>query len=143
MTEVVVQISPTTLPLSVAQSLTDAAIARAYRVGIPCTIAVLDGGAHLVQVTRMDGAALASIETSLAKARTAVQFGAPTADLTPMVEPGGPLHTVAASFALPVTFVAGGVPVKDAAGLVIGSVGAGGGSPQQDHEIATAAVGVL
>jgi uncharacterized protein GlcG (DUF336 family) len=143
MTEVVVQISPTTLPLSVARSLTEAAIARAHQVGIPYTVTVLDGGAHIVQVTRMDGAALASIETSLAKARAAVQFGAPTADLAPMAEPGGPLHTAASSFALSLTFVAGGVPVKDAAGLVIGSVGAGGGSPGQDHEIATAAVGAL
>ncbi|XVV16364.1 GlcG/HbpS family heme-binding protein [Actinoplanes sp. CA-131856] len=143
MTEPVVQTSPTTLPLTTAQALVEAAVAKAREVGIPYTFAVLDGGGHLVQLTRMDGAALAAIDLSVAKARTAVHFGAATADLVPMAQPGGPLFTAATAATLPLAFVAGGVPVKDAGGLVIGALGAGGGSPRQDHEIAVAAAGAL
>ncbi|WP_306212133.1 GlcG/HbpS family heme-binding protein [Actinoplanes sp. RD1] len=143
MTQAVLQISPTTLPLSMAQSLTDVAVARAEELGIPYTITVVDGGAHVVQVTRMDGAALGSIDASLAKARTAVYFGAATTDLASSVLPGEPLFTLPTAAGVPLAFVAGAVPVKDAAGVVIGAVGAGGGTPQQDHEIAAAAAGAL
>ncbi|WP_305783131.1 GlcG/HbpS family heme-binding protein [Symbioplanes lichenis] len=143
MRQVVVQISPTTLPLSMAQSLTDVAVARAEELGIPCTITVVDGGAHVVQVTRMDGAALGSIDVSLAKARTAVYCGAATTELVSAVLPGSPLFTLATAAGLPLAFIPGAVPVKDAAGVVIGAIGAGGGSPQQDHEIAAAAAGAL
>ncbi|MEV4402053.1 heme-binding protein [Actinoplanes sp. NPDC049598] len=143
MTEAVVQISPTTLPLSTAQALVEAAVARAQEAGIPYVFAVLDGGGHLVQLTRMDGAALAALDSSVAKARTAVHFGAATADLVAMVQPGGPLFTIASGATLPLVFVAGGIPVKDAGGLVVGALGAAGGSPRQDHDIAVAAAGSL
>jgi uncharacterized protein GlcG (DUF336 family) len=143
MTEAVIQTSPTTLPLSTAQALTEAAVAKAQEIGIPYTFAVLDGGGHLVQLTRMDGAALAAIDTSVAKARTAVHFGAATSDLAPLVQPGAPLFGIAASATLPLAFVAGGVPIKDAGGLVIGGLGAAGGSPKQDHDLAVAAAGSL
>jgi|HubBroStandDraft_1064217.scaffolds.fasta_scaffold975182_1 uncharacterized protein GlcG (DUF336 family) len=40
-------------------------------------------------------------------------------------------------------FVAGAVPIKNAQGIVIGAIGAGGGSPQQDHDVAAAAAAAL
>jgi uncharacterized protein GlcG (DUF336 family) len=36
--------------------------------------------------------------------------------------------------------VAGGVPLTDELGTVIGAIDAGGGMPDQDHDVAAAAV---
>lgn len=143
MTTTMAQISPVTLSLETAHRLTLAATKKAEEIGIPYTITVVDGGGNVVHVSRMDGAALASIDTSVAKARTSVYFGAPTADLAGAVQPGAPLHTIQTSTVQPLAFVGGAVPVTDGAGVVIGAIGAGGGSPQQDHDVATAAVEAL
>jgi uncharacterized protein GlcG (DUF336 family) len=143
MTRSIAQISPVTLSLETAHQLTLAAFDKAEQIGIPYTITVVDGGGNVVHVSRMDGAALASIDTSLAKARTSVYFGAATADLVGAVQPGAPLHTIPTSTVLPLAFVAGAVPVIDGAGVVIGALGAGGGSPEQDHEVATSAAASL
>ncbi|MCY1136623.1 heme-binding protein [Actinoplanes sp. Pm04-4] len=143
MTPTIAQISPVTLSLATATRLTEAAVAKASEIGIPYTITVIDGGGHVVLATRMDGAALVSIDTSVAKARTSVYFGAATADLGGAVQPGAPLFTIATATTSPLIFVAGGIPVHDAAGVVVGAIGAGGGSPEQDHEVAATAVGAL
>jgi uncharacterized protein GlcG (DUF336 family) len=90
----------------------------------------------------MDGAALASIDTSLAKARTAAYFSAATADLVGAVQPGAPLYAIETSTARPLVFVAGGVPIT-ADRVVVGAVGVGRGSPQQDHGVASRAAATL
>jgi len=140
MSDTIAQISPIILPLATARSAVAAAVTRATELGTPFTISVVDGAGLLVEATRMDGAALASIDTSLAKARTSAFFGAPTADLAGAVQSGGPLATIetAASFAL--AFVAGAVPITDSNGVVIGAIGVGGGMPDQDHDVASAAL---
>lgn len=48
--------------------------------------------------------------------------------------------TLGAASQEPLAFVPGGVPVRDADGRVIGGIGSSGGSPDQDLEIANAAV---
>jgi uncharacterized protein GlcG (DUF336 family) len=139
----IAQISPIILTLDEARILTDAAIEQAKQLGIPYTITVIDGGANTVLVTRMDGAALASVDASLAKARTSVYFGAATADLAGAVEPGAPMHSMPSATNLPVCFVGGAIPITDANGVVIGAIGAGGGMPDQDNEVAKQAVAAL
>lgn len=133
------QISPTTLSLESADRALDAGRARAEELGVAMNIVVLDGGAYGVASARMDGAALAAIETSAVKARTAVLFAQPTPDLAAAVQPGAPLFTIDVATREPLAFVPGGVPVTDAAGRVIGAIGAGGGTPDQDDEVASAA----
>jgi uncharacterized protein GlcG (DUF336 family) len=133
------QISPTTLSLESADRALDAGRARAEELGVAMNIVVLDGGAYGVASARMDGAALAAIETSAVKARTAVLFAQPTRDLAAAVQPGAPLFTIDVATREPLAFVPGGVPVTDAAGRVIGAIGAGGGTPDQDDEVASAA----
>jgi uncharacterized protein GlcG (DUF336 family) len=132
-----------TLSLKSAHRLALAATKNSEEIGIPYAVTIVDGGGNVVHVGRMDGAASASIDTSLAKARTSVYFGAATADLAGAVQPGAPMYPIATSTVLPLAFVAGAVPVTDSAGVVIGAVGAGGGSPQQDHEVASSAVNAL
>jgi uncharacterized protein GlcG (DUF336 family) len=138
----IAQISPVILPLQTAQEMTAKAIEKGEDMGIPYTFAVLDGAGNLVLSTRMDGAALASIDTSVAKARTAVFFGASTKDLAGAVSDGQPLATVQTSTVTHLAFVAGAVPIRNEDGVVIGAFGAGGGSPDQDHEVAAFAISI-
>jgi uncharacterized protein GlcG (DUF336 family) len=91
----------------------------------------------------MDGAALASVDSSQAKARTSVYFAASTRDLAGAVQPGAPMFGIESGFTDPVVFVGGAVPVTDAHGTVIGAVGVGGGYPDQDHEVAEAVKAAL
>ena len=92
----------------------------------------------LADLTRMDGAAIGAIDSSIAKARTAVHFAASTSDLSAAAA-GGPLATIATSSEVRLAFVAGGIPILDSEGVVIGGLGAGGGSPSQDHAAVSSA----
>jgi uncharacterized protein GlcG (DUF336 family) len=127
-----------TITLAGAEKAIEAGRAKAAELGIAFTIAIVDAGAHLVALSRQDGAALASVESSQAKARTSVLFGAPTKDLAGAVQPGAPMFGIESGFRDTVAFVGGGVPVTDSEGRLIGAVGAGGGYPDQDNEIAEA-----
>jgi uncharacterized protein GlcG (DUF336 family) len=134
---------PSTLSLNSAEKAIEAGKAKAAELGIAFTISVVDAGAHLVAVSRMDGAALASVESSQAKARTSVLFAAPTRDLAGAVQPGAPMFGIEAGFRDPLAFVGGGVPVTDIDGRLIGAIGVGGGSPDHDSEVAEAVKSAL
>jgi uncharacterized protein GlcG (DUF336 family) len=125
-----------------AEMAIEAAKKRAAELGLSFTVTVLDAGTHLVSATRMDGAVLGSIEVSAAKARTAVLFGRQTKELISAVQPGASLFGIERAIREPITFVAGGIPLVDDRGLVIGAIGVSGGSPDQDHEVALAAAGL-
>ncbi|MFE7324558.1 heme-binding protein [Streptomyces sp. NPDC057565] len=139
----------TTLPTAVApltiqdaELLVAAARTAAEAAGVTVAVTVLDAGGHLLAFRRDDRAVLIAGETSTRKAYTALQLGAPTADLVDAVQPGGPFHTLPTALDRPLLFIAGGVPVfRD--GRLIGAVGVGGGAPEQDHGFATAAVTAL
>jgi uncharacterized protein GlcG (DUF336 family) len=132
-----------TITLASADKAIEAGRAKAAELGIAFTIAIVDAGAHLVTLSRQDGAALASVESSQAKARTSVLFGAPTKDLAGADQPGAPMFGIESGFRDTLAFVGGGVPVTDSAGRLIGAVGVGGGYPDQDNEIAEAAIHAL
>src|SRR5580658_1008357 len=126
------------ISLSSAGKAIEAGKAKAAELGIAFTISVLDDGARLIALSRMDGAALASVESSQAKARTSVYFAAPTRDLAGAVQPGAPMFGIESGFGDTLAFVGGGVPVTDSEGRLIGAIGVGGGYPDQDNEIAEA-----
>ena len=138
----VIQFSPTTVSLARAEAAIDAGKKKAAEIGLAFTVTVVDAGTHLVAATRMDGAVLGSIEVSASKARTAVLFGQPTNDLNAAVKPGTSMFSINRAIRDPVAFVAGGIPLIDDAGLVVGAVGVSGGSPDQDQQVALAAVGL-
>ena len=97
------------ISLSSAEKAIEAGKAKAAELGIAFTISVLDGGARLIALSRMDGAALASVESSQAKARTSVYFAQPTRDLAGAVQPGAPMFGIEYGFGEPVVFVGGAV----------------------------------
>ncbi|MFI1103297.1 heme-binding protein [Streptomyces melanogenes] len=127
-------------PLTIqdAEALVEAARAAAEEAGATVAVTVLDAGGHLLAFRRDDRAVLIAGETSNRKAYTALQLGTPTADLVDAVQPGGLFHTLPTALDRPLLFIAGGVPVhRD--GRLIGAIGVGGGSPEQDHGFATEA----
>ncbi|MFD6284927.1 heme-binding protein [Streptomyces sp. NPDC060205] len=131
----------TVTPLTIqdAEALVTAARRAAEAADVKVSVTVLDAGGHLLAFRRDDRAVLISGETSTRKAYTALQLGAPTADLVEAVQPGGLFHTLPTALDRPLLFIAGGVPVhRD--GRLIGAIGVGGGAPEQDHGFATAAV---
>jgi uncharacterized protein GlcG (DUF336 family) len=55
------------------------------------------------------------------------------------VQPGGPLHSLPTALDRPLLFVGGGMPVhRD--GQLIGAIGVGGGTPDQEHSCAASAI---
>jgi uncharacterized protein GlcG (DUF336 family) len=128
------------LSLEASQAALRAALEKAREIGSPSSIAVVDAGRELLAFARMDDALLASAEIAQAKAYTARSLNCATKDVDTATQPGGPLYGMqtahlAAGRAL-VTF-GGGVPIT-VAGEIVGAIGVAGGTPDQDHEIASA-----
>ncbi len=124
-----------------ARAVLDAGLAHAAEIGQPMNVAVVDDGGHLVAFARMDGAIKASIDISTRKAVTSVLMAAPTAALTPLVQPGAELYGLEQTAGGMVAF-GGGIPlVRD--GVLVGAVGVSAGSVEQDVSVAEAAVAAL
>jgi len=132
--------------MSITQAQAEAAIAAARTaanaIGVPMNIAVYDNGANLKGFVRMDGALLGSLDIAMNKARTAALFGFNTEALYDFVKPGGTSPGFDRTNGGLIVF-AGGIPIKDAEGRLIGAVGVSGGAVAQDFEVATAAAAAV
>ena len=116
--------------------ITQAAIKAADKRDEKFVIAVVDAGANLISLTRMDGAWLGSLELAQKKAKTARSFDMPTEDLQDMSQPGGPLYGIEGGTDGFVT-IGGGLPLK-VDGDVVGAIGVSGSTPDADIEVAEA-----
>ena len=132
--------------MSITEAQAQTAIAAASReaaaIGVPMNIAVYDDGANLKAFHRMDGALLGSADIAMNKARTAALFGFNTEALYEFVKPGGTSPGFDRTNGGLIVF-AGGIPVRDATGRLIGAVGVSGGAVAQDYEVAEAAVAAI
>lgn len=132
--------SQPTITLEVASQVIHAGQEKARDLGLHAVLAVLDAGANLVAFERMDGAWLASNDLALSKSRTSVMFEAPSEALNSPLQLGEPVphfdHTNGG-----LLLMGGGVPIVDDEGHLIGGLGVSGGTPEQDTEIARAAIG--
>lgn len=132
--------------MSITQSQAEAVIAAAHReaaaIGVPMNIAVLDAGAHLKAFGRMDRALLGSIDIALKKAKTAALFEMSSDAVGEFCRPGGPSPGLDATNGVLVVF-AGGMPLRNRDGAVIGAVGVSGGAVEQDRRVAEAAAAAL
>jgi uncharacterized protein GlcG (DUF336 family) len=128
--------------MTMTQSRADAAIAAARtaadEIGVPMNVAVLDGGAHLKAFARMDGALLGSIDIAIGKAKTAALFGMNSETVGEFSKPGGGSPGLELTNGILVVF-AGGIPIRNERGDVIGAVGVSGGAVAQDFQVAKAA----
>jgi glc operon protein GlcG len=120
-----------------ALKLLNAAIAKAKEMNVPQCISVVDTGGHLLAFARMDGAYVLSIDTSLMKAKTAASHGVPTGDVAAGMDLKLAISTQGKRINLP-----GGLPVI-VDGHVIGAIGVGSGTGEQDRQVANAALAVI
>ena len=115
----------------------NAAIAKAVEIKVPQCITVTDDGGRLLAFVRMDGAKFLSIESSHKKAITAASARVPTGGVGADVE-----MKLAHATSGQLTNLKGGLPivVED---MVIGAIGVGSGTGEQDLEVAKAGVAAL
>ncbi|NJN94402.1 MAG: heme-binding protein [Anaerolineales bacterium] len=130
------------ITLDQALAAITAARARAEAQGTLMDIAIVDAGANLKAFIRMDDAFLGSIDISIKKAKTARFFNMPTDDLGKLAQAGQPLYHIEFSNDGLITF-AGGLPLKNKAGVIVGAIGVSGSSVENDYEVAAAGAEVL
>lgn len=126
------------LELSDVNRLLDAGQQEAEANGWAVTIAVADAGGHLLGLRRLDGAAPFSAGIATEKARNAAIGRKETQAFEDMINNGRTAFVSAPMQAL----LAGGVPVV-LEGEVVASVGISGVKPDQDVQVAKAAVAAL
>ena len=125
------------MTLQVAEAAVRAAQDKAKTLGTAMTVTVVDEAGRLVLCARGDGTGFFSPETSRAKAVAAAAFKRSNRELAEMAAQGGfwaVVPTILQGQALPTL---GGTPVVRG-GQVIGGIGCGGGTGQQDQECSDA-----
>jgi glc operon protein GlcG len=122
-----------TLTLDLAKKAAAAAEAEAVKNGWKIVVAVVDDGANLIYLQRMDDALIASIDIAIAKAQTAVRYKRPTKALEDLLAGGR-----TAVLAMPGVFpMQGGIPIAPGEleiaestdqfrGHVVGAIGVSG-----------------
>ncbi len=125
------------ITLAQAEKIISAAKEKAKAIDTKMNIAVVDAGANLVTFVRMDGAWLGSLDISIKKAKTARFFDMNTGSIGELSQPGGSLYNIEHSNNGLITFP-GGIPIKNAAGEIIGAIGVSGSSVENDHAVADA-----
>lgn len=114
-----------------------AAARKAEEIGAPQCIAVTDDGGHLLAFGRTDGGKVLSIDSSIAKARTAGSSRVPTGRMSDELARGLAFATTGKATNLP-----GGLPIV-VDGHVVGAIGVGSGTGEQDVEVAAAGVAAI
>lgn len=126
----------TRMKLTHAAALTalDAAVKAAETIGRPQNVCIVDEGCNLLAFIRMDDARVLSIESSRKKAETAASYSKPTGLMASELE-------MKMAFATDgrVTNLGGGYPITFE-GQVVGGIGVGGGTAEEDKKVALAAL---
>ena len=115
----------------------EAAVAKAEEIGQPQCIVIVDAGGDILGEIRMTGSKFLSRRSAFAKAVTAASNRAPSASVPEAVRPA-----IAAATDGAVTGLAGGLPIS-VGEHVVGAVGVGSGTPDQDLDVANAALETL
>lgn len=132
------------LNLAGAEKIVAAAKEQAATLKININIAVVDDGGHLLAFARMDNARPASAGTAITKAVAAATMRQATGpvrrgDAEPDLLLNLSLQNAAAAGGSKMTSLFGGVPIE-IDGQVVGAVGVGGGTGEQDAIVARAGI---
>ena len=126
------------LSLNEANNVIEKAHAKAARLGIKVTVAVVDEGGHLIALSRMDGAIPLSPQLAEAKAVGAAMFLRDGEALAKMAQDRPGFFSAADRMVrVPLIPGLGSVLIKEDA-KIIGAIGVSGGRPDQDLECAEA-----
>ncbi|MEL7182523.1 MAG: heme-binding protein [Pseudomonadota bacterium] len=126
-----------TLTHAASLEMLRAATATAEEIGQPQCIAIVDASGETLAELRMTGAKFLSLRSARAKARTAASIGAPSDAIPEPVRPA-----IAAATDGAVTGLGGGLPIR-LDGVLLGGIGVGSGSPDQDLTVARAALAAI
>ena len=115
----------------------NAAVQAAAAINQPQCIVIVDKSGETLASVRMTGAKYLSMASARTKARTAASIGAASENIPAHVAP-----LIAAATDGQVTGLGGGHPIfiKD---VLVGGIGVGSGSPDQDNAVASAAIALL
>ena len=126
------------LTLDDAKIITAAAESEARRNDWPVVIAIVDDGAHLLHLLRLDNTQFGSIDVAIQKARAAIAFRRPTKVWEEHISDGRMRY-----LGLPGTLpIEGGLPIT-INGQFIGAIGVSGVRSNQDAQIAQAGLDAL
>ena len=125
-----------------ARRMIAAAEEKARDLGVAMNIAVVDESGVLKAFSRMDGAALLSVQIAQDKAYTAVGFGMPTDGWHEFIKDDPPLADGAVGGIDRLVIFGGGYPIT-VDGAVVGAIGVSGGHYSQDQEVAEAGLAIL
>lgn len=120
-----------------ALRILEAAAAKAAQMDVPQCIAIVDDGGNLLAFVRMDGAKFLSIDSAIRKAVTAVSARVPTGGVPADVE-----MKLAHATSGRLVNLKGGLPIVED-GVVVGGIGVGSGTGEQDLEVAQAGLAAL
>ena len=126
------------ITLELAKKIAAAAEAEATKNNWTVVVSVVDDGANLVYLGRMDNTQIGSIEVSIQKAKTAASFKRPTKTFEDNIA-GGRTVLLKLPGALPIE---GGLPLI-VNGQIVGAIGISGATSQQDGVVAKAGADAL
>jgi len=121
------------MTLQLAETAVRAAQQKAKALGTAMTVTVVDEAGRLVLCARGDGTGFFTPETSKAKAMAAAAFKRSNAELSEMAAKGGFWAVVPVVLQGQILPTLGATPIT-LGGQVIGAIGCGGGTGQQDQE---------
>lgn len=130
------------ITLAQAEKIIAVAKEKAVALDTKMNICIVDSGANILAFVRMDGAWLGSADIAMKKARTARFFDFPTGVIGSLSQPGGSLFGIEHSNSGLISFP-GGLPIKNADGVIIGAIGVSGSTVENDHEVAEAGAKAL
>jgi glc operon protein GlcG len=134
-----------TLTSKGVRMMMDAAIAKAQDLGVAITVAIVDGGGHLLMLERMEGGRFHTVHSATTKAVCAASNRRATSPKGAQGQSLDLLHALGLTLAAGPgrwTAMEGGYPIM-AGNECIGGVGVAGGDWRQDQEIAKAALGSI
>jgi glc operon protein GlcG len=134
-----------TLTSKGVRMMMDAAITKARELGVAVTVAVVDGGGHLLMLERMEGGPFHTVHSSTTKAVCAASNKRATSPRGAQGQSLDLLHALGLTLAAGPdrwTAMEGGYPIM-VGNECIGGVGVAGGDWRQDQEIAKAALGSI
>lgn len=126
------------LTLDAAKEIAAAAEAEAKKNKWNVVIVIVDEGANLIYLQKMDDTQIGSIDVAQEKAKTAVRFKRPTKAFEDALK-GGRQAILRLPGAIPVE---GGLPLT-VDGKIIGAIGVSGVQSNEDAQIASAGVEAL
>jgi uncharacterized protein GlcG (DUF336 family) len=114
-----------------------AGVDKAEQLQQPQCIVIVDANGELLGEIRMTGGKFLSRRSAKAKALTAASIGAPSTNIPEAVRPA-----IAAATEGSITGLPGGLPII-ISGEIVGAIGVGSGSGEQDIAVATAALAAV